>query len=110
MSKNHIFSTNGKFESKYYSRKAQRKRRWESSSDKKGQNAHKRMKALINSMTSAQKEKFRDFYEGIRPDEKGGSYTEEDLDDLFAIGDAFFAGEDVEEFISTLDEKYGDLL
>ena len=110
MAKNHLFSTGSKYESKYYGRKAQYRRKWNSSTDKKGDVAHDRIKALTRAMTKEQKRKFRDFYEGIRPSEKDAQYSEEDLDSLFAIGDVFFSGGDVIDFIGTLDDPLEGIL
>lgn len=108
--KDRTWASWGNWESKYYGRKAQYRRKWNSSTDKKGALAHDRIKALTKSMTEEQKRKFRDFYEGIRPSEKDAQYSEEDLDNLFAIGDVFFSGGDVIDFIGTLDDPLEGIL
>lgn len=102
MAKNRIFSSDKDYKSPYYFKPSSASV-WRSSDEMKGENAHKRIKALIDKMTAEEKRAFRDYYEGIQDDDEDGEYAEEDLENLFAIGDKYFSGEKVIEFISTLD-------
>ena len=109
MAKNSIFSSDKDYKSKYYFKPSHefvpsKKSVWKSSDDMKGENAHKRIKALMDKMTTEEKRAFRDYYEGIQDDDEDGEYAEEELENLFAIGDKYFAGENIIEFISTLDD------
>lgn len=101
MAKNRIFSTGSDYKSKYYFKPSSASV-WRSSDEMKGEKAHKRIQALIDKMTTKEKRAFRDYYEGIQDDD--GEYVEYDLENLFAIGDKYFAGENIIEFIGTLDD------
>lgn len=104
MAKNSIFSSNKDYKSKYYFKPTSREYIWKSSDEMKGEKAHIRIKALMDKMTDEEKRAFRDYYEGIQDDDEDGEYAEEELENLFAIGDKYFAGENVLDFISTLDD------
>ena len=109
MAKNRIFSSDKEYTSKYYFKQSHeytppKAKVWRSSDDKKGEKAHDRIKALFDKMTTEEKRAFRDYYDGIQDDDEDGEYAEEELENLFAIGDKYFAGEDIIEFIGTLDD------
>ena len=106
--KGSIFSSDKDYKSKYYFKPLHeytppKATVWRSSNEMKGEKAHVRIKALMDKMTDEEKRAFRDYYEGIQDDEDG-EYAEEELENLFAIGDKYFAGEDIIEFIGTLDD------
>lgn len=103
MAKNRIFSSDKEYRSTYYFKPSSASV-WRSSDEMKGEKAHKRIQALIDKMTTKEKRAFRDYYEGIQDDDEDGEYAEEELENLFAIGDKYFAGENIIEFISTLDD------
>lgn len=102
--KGRIFSSDKEYRSTYYFKPTSREYIWKSSDEMKGEKAHDRIKALIDKMTDEEKRAFRDYYEGIQDDDEDGEYAEEELENLFAIGDKYFSGENIIEFIGTLDD------